>query len=93
MFFSLTETDVQFIHKNMFAAVHSPHMPEGTPDVLRRLAMAFAGLFEAIGRAFNPQPNPNGWWCKAVCVCWKKWNAWARRYCASAPACTRRITC
>ncbi len=56
--FPLTATDGVFIHKNMFAAAHLPQLPEGTPDVLRRLAWAFAGLFESIGRAFNPQPNP-----------------------------------
>ena len=42
----------------MFHHFHTPRLPEGTPEAIRRFVMAIGGLCEAIGRAFNPNPNP-----------------------------------
>ncbi len=37
---------------------HTPRFPDGTPEVIQRFAAAIGGVLEAIGRAFNPNPNP-----------------------------------
>ncbi len=42
----------------MFHHFHIPRLPEGTPEAIRRFAVAIGGLCEAIGRVFNPQRNP-----------------------------------
>ena len=44
----------------MFHHFHTPRLPEGTPEAIRRFVMAIGGLCEAIGRAFNPNPPVPG---------------------------------
>ena len=42
----------------MINPTHLPNLPPGTPEMVRQLAWAFAGVLEAIGRAFNVNPRP-----------------------------------